>query len=266
MAIGQLIASFQSSYNAHRPSAVADLYSEDARWMAAAGPIFVGRQAITAALEQFMTAVPPVLTLIGAEKVVVGDYAVSRGTYAMTGEVDGEAASIGGSYLNLLRKDGEVWRIVGQQMNYDFEMSADMWVGRPEVFEALSGDGALTALAETFEARYNSGDASLVAELFTPDTRASFGGSTWVTGRAAVAQSIQDGIEKHLRLDIHDLETLELGARMAVDVGWYKLEAGGDRVQWGTYSLLARQNPQGDWLIDWLVTTGSPASSGASYL
>jgi uncharacterized protein (TIGR02246 family) len=259
-AIDQLIASFQRSYNAHRPSMVADLYAEDARWMAAAGPIFQGRPAITAALKQFMAAVPPVVALTERNKVVVGDRAVSHGTYTMTGEVGGEARSIGGSYLNALRRDGDAWRIVGQQMNYDVEMSAAMWVGRLEVVEALADEGTLTDLAEAFQARYNSGHVSRLVELFTQHAWVSFPGSTWETGRAAVSQVLQKGMEKSLRLDIHDLDTWELSAGMVVDVGWYELHAGGDRVQWGTYSLLARRSPEADWLIDWLVATASPGS------
>jgi hypothetical protein len=57
---------------------------------------------------------------------------------------------------------------------------------------------------------------------------------------------------------MHDLETLPLDGGLAVDIGWYEFGGPGARSRWGTYTLLARRVPRGEWLVHWLVATASP--------
>ncbi|MBV7331621.1 DUF4440 domain-containing protein [Chloroflexi bacterium TSY] len=258
--INQFTTSFQDAYNAHDPLLVAGHYTEDARWMAAAGLVIDGRPMITQFLQQFMIFVPPMLTLTEGEKIVVGNYAVTHGAYTMSDGVDGSGRSIGGSYMNVLHKEEDGWHIVGQQMNYGVAMSPLMWVGSIDAVTALPEAGTLGWLAAAYEASYNAGDIAALTTLFAADAWVSFGGSSPVTGRDAVTQAIQARIGNDFHLTLHDVSTLPLSDEMAVDVGWYELVADDNRVQWGTYTLLAQQNSDGEWQIHWFVDTGSPLS------
>ena len=256
--IDGFLATFQRTYNTHDLLAVADLYAEDARWFAAAGPVFEGRKALEGALEYFMTHVPPVLTLTSAETLSLGGCGASVGTYTLSGEVMNEAHTIGGAYLNVLLKEGEDWRILTQQMNYAFPMSEDMWVGQLERLAALPEAGTLETLAATYEALHNAGDALQLAELFTADAKVSLAGQPLVAGRADLRRHLQDALGQSLQLDLHELRTLGLGDGVAVDVGWYELTQETEQVRWGTYSALVRKSAGGEWQVHWLVTTASP--------
>lgn len=256
--VDPFLMTFQTAYNSHDALAVAVLYAEDARWLAAAGPVFEGHEAITAALEYFMTNVPPTLSLQSTEDIVLGNHAVSIGTYTLSGEVNGETRAIGGAYLNLLRRNSDAWQIVAQQMNYAFPMSEDMWVGRLEAVQALPELGTLQTLTDTFENVYMSGDRTKLATLFSLDAQVALAGNPLVAGREGVARVLEENGYQASQLDIHDLSTVELGDGLAVDLGWYELREDAELVRWGTYTLLAQQNPNGEWLIHGLVATGSP--------
>lgn len=262
--LNQFLSAFQDAYNAHDPAAVARLYTDEARWMAAAGVVLQGREVLATALAYFMAAVPPVLTLNERDRIVTGDQAVSIGTYALDGEVEGQTASVGGAYLNILRKNGQGWRIIGQQMNYDFPVTAQQWVGKTEFMETLAASGTLGTLVETFESRYNRGDQSKLPELFTDDGWVSFAAAPLMVSRDALARLVREDAQKSCRLRIHDLNTLEIGGGIVVDTGWYVCITRTNPVWWGTYSLVARQKPDGGQFIHWLVCTRSPSDEPAA--
>lgn len=257
-AVDQLLLSFQEEYNAHHPRGVANLYARNARWQAAAGPILEGRLIITLALQQFMDVVPPTLTLTEESKVIIDDTAVSCGTYMMSGEVDGIDRSIGGAYFNVLKKNGETWQIVAQQMNYDIPMTTDMWVGQLDAVQTQVEEGTLNKLITTYEDDFLAGNASQLAQNFTGNAWVSFGGRSAIEGREAIAQYLEQEMAGDLQLDLHETSTIMLDKTTAVDRGWYELTGDQEQVQWGTYTLLARLNAEGKWEIEQLVATISP--------
>ncbi len=257
-AVDQLLLSFQEEYNAHHPRGVANLYTRNARWQAAAGPILEGRLIITLALQQFMDVVPPTLTLNEESKVIIDDTAVSCGTYVMSGEVDGIDRSIGGAYFTVLKKNGETWQIIAQQMNYNFPMTAEMWVGQFEAVQTQAEEGKLNELITAYEDDFNAGEALQLAQNFAEDTWVSFGGRSAIEGREAVAQHLEQEMAGGRQLNLHETSTILLNKTTAVDRGWYELIDDQAQVQWGTYTLLARQNAEGKWQIEQFVATNSP--------
>ena len=78
----------------------------------------------------------------------------------------------------------------------------------------------MTALAEAYETHYNLGHPSMVADLFTSDAQVSFPGEGWVSGAEAINASLAASIEAAPgQMDIHGVETIDLGNGAAVDVG-----------------------------------------------
>jgi ketosteroid isomerase-like protein len=254
-ALAELAACFQAAYNEREPAVVAALYARHARWLAAAGVVFAGRSAIEAALAHFMAAVPPDLALHEQARVESGRHAVSRGVYRLTGEREGTVRSIGGAYLNVLRRDGDGWKILCRQMNYDVDMTPEMWVGERRLLEDLPAAGTLLP-------RLGFGTGDVVADdgssAWTPDAQVALPGGGWVSGRPSISRLLRDGSGRPPELVMHDLETLPLEGGLAVDVGWYELGPRGPRSRWGTYTLLARWVPRRTWQVHWLVATASP--------
>jgi hypothetical protein len=68
---------------------------------------------------------------------------VSRGVYRLTDPAEGATRSIEGPYLNVLRRDDGGWRILRQQMNYDIDMTPDVWLGERSALEDMSATGTL---------------------------------------------------------------------------------------------------------------------------
>ena len=254
-ALDGLAARFQAAYNEREPAAVAALYARHARWMAASGAMFVGRDAIESALTRFLASAPPRLSLHEQARVESGRYAVSRGVYRLTGLVDGREQSIGGAYMNVLRHDEDGWKIICQQMNYDTDMTPEMWVGERRVLQELPTKGSLLP-----QLAFSTGDLDIDggANVWTPDAQVALPGGGWVSGPFSIRRSLQDSSRGQPRIAMHDLETLPLDGGLAIDVGWYETSRPGPGFRWGSYTLLARWVPRGEWLVHWLVTTASP--------
>jgi len=60
---------------------------------------------------------------------------------------------------------------------------------------------------------------------------------------------------------MHELDTVRLDRGLAVATGWYELGEPGPASRWGTYTLLARSIPWGEWRVHWLVTTVFPGAA-----
>jgi ketosteroid isomerase-like protein len=255
--LDELAARIQGAYNDHEPEAVGALYSRHARWMSAGGSVFIGRAAIQSAMERFMTAAPPVLTLHELARVESGGHAVSRGTYRLSGEVDGLDMSVGGAYLNVLRREDEGWRILCQQMNYDVVMVPELWAGQRQVFEDLPLSGTLLPQLAFGAQDVTAGDG---VSAWTPDAYVALPGGGWVSGPPSISRSLRAGRRSgpRLRLVMHDLETLRVDGGLAMDIGWYELGPETRDPVWGSYTLLARRVPKGTWLVHWMVATASP--------
>ena len=78
--------------------------------MAAAGQLFIGREAIESALRTFMASLAPRLSLRELARVESGSHAVAHGTYSLS-EAGGGTPVIGGACLNVLRRGDDGWKI-----------------------------------------------------------------------------------------------------------------------------------------------------------
>ncbi|HEV7762865.1 MAG TPA: nuclear transport factor 2 family protein [Acidimicrobiales bacterium] len=255
--LDELAARIQEAYNDREPAAVGALYSRHARWMAADGSVVIGRAAIQSVMERFMTEAPPLLTLHELARVESGGHAVSRGTYRLSGELDGRDLSIGGAYLNVLRREDDGWRILCQQMNYDIAMIPELWAGDRQLLEDLPLTGTLLPQL-AFGTQDVAADDGATA--WTPDAHVALPAGGWVSGPPSISRSLRAGRrpEAGLGLVMHDLETLRVDGGLAIDIGWYELGPRGPGSAWGSYTLLARRVPRGEWLVHWLVATASP--------
>jgi uncharacterized protein (TIGR02246 family) len=257
-ALDQMAASFEAAYNTQDAASVGALYEQDAQWMSSNGKVFVGRAAIEDAVAEFFTIAPPRLKLNEQARVMSGRHAVSRGTYRLTDDESG--FSLGGAYLNVLRREAEDeggWKVLSQQMNLDVGTVPGLWAGDREDLVALPHLGTLVENLGFSTVDVVARDGT---QAWTPDAQVALPGTTWVIGPPSISGVLRAASRTTPVLVMHDLGTLQLDGGLAVDVGWYDLELEGAGRLWGTYSLLARWVPRGEWLIHWLVATASPGS------
>ena len=259
LAVLQFLNDYQHAYNSREAKAVAELYSADAVWMAAAGAVFEGRVAITEALEYFMANVPPRLNLNNVASYMFDTHGVMIGTYTLRGDGGAERSIVGGAYLNLLQRDGGSWQIIHQQMNYDLPMIPEMWVGSLGVVRALPEEGSLANVARAIETHYAEGDMTSLVKLLSKANRVAFAGQALQTGRELSSTVLSTDIGIGHCLSIHDVRTIAFADSMVIGTGWYEIIIDVTQIQWGTYTLLAVENSGGSWDIEWFVGTASPS-------
>jgi uncharacterized protein (TIGR02246 family) len=264
-AVDALASAFEEHYNMGHASMVADLHTDEALRLMANGGIYSGRDGILASLEAAVAGSPS-LTINRGDTKVIGDHAVSHGTWAVevTSE-SGEAITQSGSYMSHARRvDGE-WKIGLSLTNYDapppegFEFEPPPGDGPPEDLV----DGPVADIVEYYQTHYNMGHASMVADLFVDDGVAAFPMSPAATGREGVEALIAQGTEAGDQITIHDVNTEDLGDGYYLDLGWYEMEAG-DTETWGTYIVLAHRAEDGTGKIVWAASNGGfpPAEEG----
>lgn len=258
-ALTELTDYYQTHYNMHHASMVADVYTDEAVFLAANGSILEGPEAITGYLQEGMDAMTPELTIDQVDQVIGTDYAVARGTYSVSGEAEGEAAGFSGAFMNIAQKVGDEWKLGLTLTNYDNESFAEMYeAGADEGMEPPPEAGTLTGLYEAWETHYNLGHASMVADLYTADAQVAFGYGPWMSGTEALTARLEESIEGSPQIDIHAVETVDLGNGLFADAGWYEISVGGEVVREGTYALLVEQSGDGEAQIRWHVSNGSP--------
>lgn len=254
--VDDLLDAYERGFAAGDAQSLADLYTDDARWMAAAGVVFDGRAAIRIALDQFVGTVPSRLLLTEQDRFVFGHRAVSRGTYTLS-SAEASGRTISGAYLNLLQNDGIGWKILGQQMNYSFPMTPEMWVGQIEALRSLPSDDSGRPVAPAFEQLF--GPMPSFGDLLTPDVCAALPGRPWEVGCESVADRLVALRRRDTQLVFHDLDAWPLSRHQSAHLGWYEaLDGGGASVGWGTCTLVMRQSVDGRRRIRWLVATAAP--------
>ncbi len=261
-AIEQIRADYVTHYNMHHASMVADMFSDSAVFLAADGAVDMGKAAIMAGLEADMAGTPN-LSINTAETMVLGDYAVARGTYSVTTTPpEGEAMTLTGNYMTMFARENGAWKIGAVVTNLD--------APPPEGFPWAEGvaepppeEGQLTDLYAAYAQHYNLGHASMVADLYTEDGVASFANEAPVSGRAAIeARMAEQMAEGNPQLTIHAVGSEILG-EWALDGGWYELSMtteAGPVTTTGAYMLLARRAEDGSWKIHRSITNNRPAA------
>jgi len=260
MAIDQIRQDWVTHYNMGHASVVAGYYQEDAWSLGADGTNSTTREAIEADMAMRIEASSPQIELTQGETMLFGDRAVSWGTYATTAEgPDGSVSQSGTFMTTFLKTDGD-WKIQGVITNFD--------AAPPEGFPYVEGtgdvpanEGTMTELVSAYETHWNLDHPSMVADLYTADTRVAFADAPMIQGRDAVDARLTETMGAGpTSIAINDLGTVDLGDGWALDGGWYVISApdDGPAQRTGMYLSLVQQTADGPRL-HWAVTNGRPA-------
>jgi len=189
-AIAELAEYWETHYNLQHADMVASKYGDEA-WVAPAdGNVFEGREGVQGWLAGTMAAMSPNIDITPVETVVVGDRAMSIGTYAVSAAPEGaDPVSYSGTYINSLAKVGGEWVITGSVTNYDAPRP-EGWEWSPPMEQEVPQDTAIfPEMTAAYEAAWNAGDAAALAAMYTDNARAAWTDAPLVSGREKTAVS-----------------------------------------------------------------------------
>jgi uncharacterized protein (TIGR02246 family) len=113
----ELISLYQDAFNAGDGNAVANLYAADAVRLPPEGPEIKGHQAIAADVHNNYAGTSIILRAVGG--LLDGDVATLWGIFELHGtDALGEAWTVGGRWMNALKKTDDGWRIHRDIWNY----------------------------------------------------------------------------------------------------------------------------------------------------
>jgi uncharacterized protein (TIGR02246 family) len=261
-AIEQIRADYETHYNLHHASVVADLYEDSAFALLADGVVHEGKAAILAGLEEDMAGAPN-LTLTSGGSMVFGDRAVGRGTYTVTTTPPGAPAALtlAGSYLTNFIRTGEGWKIAGVITNLSAAPPEGLPMGDLSALPSPPENGTMQAFGATFAQHFAAGDWAALAGLYAEDAVVAFTEAPPIEGRSAIQARFQERFAgaTDQQIEIHDVGTYDFGNGWALDGGWFTVTLttpAGRMTQTGTYSNLLRAQPDGSWQIHWGVSNG----------
>jgi uncharacterized protein (TIGR02246 family) len=262
-AVAAIAEGFVTHYNLHHASMVADLYTDEGIRLNANGEVNEGRDAIAASMEVAMGA-SPTLAVTPAEQRIIGDWAVTRGTYGVEVTPEGmEMMAYGGSYLSVAQKmDGE-WKIALTITNYDSPRPDGWnWIAPDSDSEPVT-DGPFAELIAGYMTHYNLGHAGMVADYYAEDASVAFADGPWLEGRAAITAGLEDAMAAGSpQLTVHNAGTWDMGESMYLDGGWYEVAVttpDGEMTRGGTYVSVVSRGDDGSSQIHWMVSNGWPA-------
>ena len=106
--LDELLDRWEAAFNAGDYAAVAATYTEDARRISPTDGIITGREEIAELSAQFAGFKIELRTYGGMIDSNIGS---TWGTYQLSGMVDGEAVTVGGRWMNAVKKTSEGWKI-----------------------------------------------------------------------------------------------------------------------------------------------------------
>jgi uncharacterized protein (TIGR02246 family) len=263
--IAALAANYAENYNLGHASTVADMYTDDAIVQGSTSAISVGREAIAADVEVFMTAMSPALSISPTEQLTVGDWVVDRGSYTNEVTPDGsEAVTLTGNYMSLSKRtDGGV---LMHRLTVNFDAPPTMPMPVPELaeFEPLT-DAPTADLTSSWEENYNAGDAAVVAAHYSDDAVVMFSERPLVSGRGAIEAVLAGAIEETSpTIGIMLAESLMLGDGWLLNRGSFTIDAtieGQSVTRHGTFMTVLRQTDDGSWKIHWGISNAAPLTT-----
>ena len=104
----KILEHWEAAFNAGDYAAVAATYTEDARRISPTDGIITGREEIAELSAQFAGFKIELRTYGGLIDSNIGS---TWGTYQLSGMVDGEAVTVGGRWMNAVKKTSEGWKI-----------------------------------------------------------------------------------------------------------------------------------------------------------
>jgi len=142
-AIDGIRAAWQAAYNAGDAAQLASLYESDAVSMPSYSPAITGAAAVQAQMETEMAQMHGQISATGVDTMVMGDWAVHRGTFSMTMPAMGEGAepmTENGKYIVVLHRQADgSWKIAYEMSNADQPPPGMAMPGMP----MMEGDGKM---------------------------------------------------------------------------------------------------------------------------
>lgn len=256
-AIDGVRAVYQDAYNAGDAAAVAALFTEDAWYLPAEGSVNRGAGAIEAALAASMATGSPQATIATLDTMVLGDSAMSRGTWGIEMTAEGaESRAFGGHYMTAFQNvDGE-WKISSLMTNFNAPPVEGMPAApAPERTTPDLADSPIAAAIATYMERYNAGDAAGVAAMYAEDAVVAFADAPLVEGREAIAANFTTSMAAlgSPQLTIHEVGGVDLGDGWYGSGGWFETTSGAGNRQ-GHWMSLMRTDADGNRLTHWAIT------------
>jgi len=254
-AVEAVAGAYMEAYNAGDAAGVTALFAGDNAWyLPADGGAHQGPAAIEAALTEAMAG-SPMATIENADIVVMGDYAVSRGSWTVETTPEGaETISAGGNYMTSYQNvDGE-WKIGVVLTNYDAPPAEGMPAApAPERNMPDVTDGAMAGLLASYADHYNQGHGDVVAGMYGADAISAFADNPMATGRDAIAAYFAGSMVDGAQLELHQVGEVDLGDGWYLGGGWFRIAAtdGGREGHWMT---VVNTDADGNMMIQWGIT------------
>ena len=254
-AIDAIRVAYQEAYNAGDAAAVAALFNGETAWYLPADGSANEGAAIETALAESLAMGSPTANIVTADTVVMGDNAVSRGSWTVTMTPEGgEAMSFGGNYMSANQKvDGE-WKINVLLTNYDAPPAEGLPAApAPERNMPDMADTAMAGVLASYVEHYNQGHGDVVAGMYGEDAVSAFADYPLATGRDAIAAYFADTLVEGAELAIHQVGEVDLGDGWYLGGGWFQITMpeGGREGHWAT---VASTDADGNMVIQWGIT------------
>ncbi|MEQ9569358.1 MAG: DUF4440 domain-containing protein [Longimicrobiales bacterium] len=260
-AIDAVAEYWETHYNMQHPAMVASTYVDSA-WVAPAdGRMAEGLPAVEAWLTE-STQAAPTIDITPGETLIAGDVAVGMGTYAITVSPEGaEPMSYSGSYMNLMGRVGDDWKIAGTMSNYDAPPPDDWQWGPSFEGEMPADDPRFPELIDAYEAAFNAGDAAAVAAHYTDDAMVALSNGPMLNGQGAVQEAMAARMMEGATIEIHEIGNLDLGDGMYGGGGWYQITGPDGMVaQSGYWMNVVEVQSDGSPKIAWSLTNARPGA------
>lgn len=262
-ALAQALVDYETHYNAHHASVVAEMFLDSAVALYADGSEVFSRAEAQAHLETQM-ANSPTIDLESLRKMVFGDYAVDLGRWSITATPPGGAPmSADGHYMSLLRRMDGAWKINALVTNFDTVMPPEAYSPPTEPGDPVPENGTLKDFGAQWSQAFAAADWAALAALYAEDAVVSYPNGPLAEGRAAIQERFTNlWTAGNQSITIHDIETIDFGDGWLFDGGWYEItgaNARGPANGGGTYFNLLRRQADGSVQIVWAVSNLIPA-------
>jgi uncharacterized protein (TIGR02246 family) len=257
-AIDAVRASYVAHYNMGHADQVAALFKEDGAAILANGGVSFGRDAIQASLETELAA-GPTATITSEDVMVFGDYAASRGSYAIEiAAEDADPMMFGGNFITGFERVGDEWQIAVVMSNYNAPPPEGTPMAAPDEGEMMPDvESPTSALGASYAEHFNMGHPSVVAAMYADDAVSALADGPLLEGRAAIEASLAARADGNLQVAIHQVGNTEMGDGWNLSGGWFEFTNAGEVVQTGNWMALIGTDAEGAQKFQWVLTNAN---------
>lgn len=258
-AVAALADYYETHFNMGHGSMVADKFSEEALQWTGNGDMVFGREAIATSLTAQIDAMSPQISLTQDEVILFGDAAITRGSFSLTGTVDGESIANTGNYMSLsTRAEDGTWSLEGGVSNLDSETQT---IAPGEAMDMPEGEGAelLTDVMEYYVTHMNMGHGSMVAERYTEDAVGMFSGAAALMGRTAIEARMNALAEAGAQMQITPWSARALDDDNITGIGTFTIETA-DGTANGHFAGLWKRGDDGVLRAHWILSSNHPTA------